>query len=206
MYGFDYHRPGSVDAALGLLAEHEDAKLLAGGQTLIPTMKLRLASPTALIDLNAIPELAGIEAGPDRVSIGAMTRHAAVANSDEVRQAIPALAELAGLIGDPAVRHMGTIGGSVANNDPAADYPAACLALGATIRTNRREIPADDFFTGMFETALEPNEIVTRVDFPVPRRAAYEKFRNPASRYALVGVMARRAVAAAAARPPRPEA
>ena len=188
MYGFDYHRPGSVDAALGLIAEHEDAKLLAGGQTLIPTMKLRLASPSALIDLNAIPELAGIEVGPDRVSIGAMTRHAAVATSAEVKQAIPALAELASLIGDPAVRHMGTIGGSIANNDPAADYPAACLALGATIRTNRREIPADDFFTGMFETALEPDEIVTRVDFPVPRRAAYEKFRNPASRYALVGV------------------
>ncbi len=188
MYGFEYHRPGSVEAARSLLGENEDAKLLAGGQTLIPTMKLRLASPSALIDLNAIPELAGIEVGPNHVSIGAMTRHAAVADSQEVRQAIPALAELVGLIGDPAVRHMGTIGGSIANNDPAADYPAACLALGATIRTDRREIPADDFFIGMFETALEPDEIITRVDFPVPRRAGYEKFRNPASRYALVGV------------------
>jgi len=188
MYAFDYHRPTSVRQAASLLAQNEDAKLLAGGHTLIPTMKQRLAAPSALIDLNAIPELSGIELKGRSLVIGAMTRHGAVATSPVVRQALPALAELAGLIGDPQVRHRGTIGGSIANNDPAADYPVACLALGATIVTNKRKIPADEFFTGLFETALEEGEIITRVSFPLVSRAAYEKFPNPASRYALVGV------------------
>ena len=144
-------------------------------------MKQRLAAPSALVDLGRIPDLVGIERTPDSLTIGAMTTHAMVAES-------PAIAEMAQIIGDPAVRHRGTLGGSVANNDPAADYPAALLALGATVRTDRREIPAEDYFRGLFETALDAGEIVTAVSFPVPRRAAYQKFRNPASRYALVGV------------------
>ncbi|HEY8580036.1 MAG TPA: xanthine dehydrogenase family protein subunit M, partial [Beijerinckiaceae bacterium] len=166
----------------------EDAKFLAGGMTLLPTMKQRLASPGALIDLSRADDLRGIEATARSVVIGAMTRHFDVANSEIVKEKIPALAELAGMIGDPAVRHRGTIGGSIANNDPAADYPAACLALGATIITNKRKIPAEAFFTGLFETALEEGELVTKVSFPTANRAAYEKFRNPASRYAIVGV------------------
>ncbi len=188
MYAFEYHRPANVRQAAALLQKAEDAKLVAGGHTLIPTMKQRLASPASLIDLGGMSELRGIEKKGRAVVIGAMTTHAEVAASDEVREAIPALAELAALIGDPAVRHRGTIGGSVANNDPAADYPAACLALGATIITNKRKIAADDFFTGMFDTALEEGEIITKVSFPVPGKAAYAKFRNPASRYALAGV------------------
>ena len=188
MYAFDYHRPENLRSAANLLAKAEDARLLAGGQTLIPAMKLRLTSSANLIDLGGIPELKGIEVTPRMVTIGAMTTHAEVESSEAVRGAIPALAELAGMIGDPAVRHLGTLGGSVANNDPAADYPAACLGLAATIHTTRRKLDADAFFTGMFETALEPDEIITRVSFPVPRRAGYAKFRNPASRYALVGV------------------
>ncbi len=187
MYAFAYHQPADLAGALAELA-HEDAKLLAGGQTLIPTMKQRLASPVALVDLRKIAELVGVSREGDVVRIGAMTRHADVARSAVVRGAIPALAELAGGIGDPAVRNRGTIGGSLANNDPAADYPAAALALGATIVTNARQIAAEDYFTGLFETALEPSEIITHVDFPVPEKAAYVKFRNPASRYALVGV------------------
>jgi aerobic carbon-monoxide dehydrogenase medium subunit len=188
MYAFTFHRPHTVRQAASLLAKHEEAKLLAGGHTLLPTMKLRLAGPPQLIDLSLIDGLAGIEMGGRSLTIGAMTRHNDVNTSPVVQQAIPVLAQLAGMIGDPAVRHMGTIGGSVANNDPNADYPAACLGLGATIITNKRRIKADDFFTGMFSTALEPAEIITKISFPVPKKAAYQKFRNQASRYALVGV------------------
>ena len=187
MYAFEYHRPETVSAAVADLA-NPDAKALAGGMTLLPTMKQRLASPAALIDLKNVHELAGIAREGDNLVIGAMTRHADVARSNVVQAAIPALASLAGLIGDAHVRNMGTIGGSLANNDPAADYPAAALALGATIVTNKRRIGAQDFFTGLFETALEAGELITQVSFPVPQRAAYMKFRNPASRYALVGV------------------
>ena len=187
MYAFAYHQPTSLKDAASLLAG-EDAKLVAGGHTLIPTMKQRLAAPGTLIDLGKVPDLVGIERSPRSITIGAMTTHGAVAESADVKEAIPALAELAALIGDPAVRHRGTIGGSVANNDPAADYPAACLALGATISTNKRKLSSEEFFTGLFETALEEGEIVTGVSFPIPHKAAYEKFRNPASRYALVGV------------------
>ncbi|CAH1659047.1 Carbon monoxide dehydrogenase medium chain [Hyphomicrobiales bacterium] len=188
MYAFDYHRPDSLRKAVNIATKVEDAKFLAGGHTLLPTMKQRLASPSALIDLNKVTELAGIELRGRTVVIGAMTRHAAVEQSPELQQALPALAELAHVIGDPQVRHRGTIGGSIANNDPAADYPAACLALGATIVTTKRKLTADEFFTGLFETALEDGELITKVIFPVVNRAAYEKFRNPASRYALAGV------------------
>jgi carbon-monoxide dehydrogenase medium subunit len=188
MYAFTYHRPTTVRQAANLLAKNEDAKLLAGGHTLIPTMKLRLASPSQLVDLSQIEGLAGIELQGRSLTIGAMTRHADVASSAVVKDNLPALAYLAGVIGDPAVRHRGTIGGSVANNDPTADYPAACLGLGATIITNKRRIKADDFFKGMFETALEPDEIIVRITFPLAQKAGYEKFRNQASRYALVGV------------------
>lgn len=188
MYAFDYQKPTSVRQAAALLAKAEDAKILAGGHTLLPTMKQRLAAPSALIDLSGIAELTGIERKGRSVVIGAMTKHGEVATSAVVKEAIPGLAELAELIGDPAVRNRGTLGGSIANNDPAADYPAACLALGATIVTNKRKIEADAFFTGMFETALEEGEIVVKVAFPVPSKAAYAKFRNPASRYALAGV------------------
>jgi carbon-monoxide dehydrogenase medium subunit len=188
MYAFDYHRPDSVAAAASLLGASEEAKLLAGGQTLIPTMKLRLASPGEIIDLSRIADLNGIALEGDKLVIGATTTHAVVAGSPIVKQAIPTLAELAHLIGDPAVRHRGTIGGSLANNDPAADYPAAALALGATITTSKRDIAADDYFKGLFETALEPGEIITKVAFPTHQKAGYAKFRNPASRFALVGV------------------
>jgi carbon-monoxide dehydrogenase medium subunit len=188
MYPTTYHRPGSVDQAASLLAGTEDAKLLAGGQTLLPTMKAHLAQPAALVDIARIPGLSGVTAANGAVTIGAATTHATVAGDATVNAHIPALARLAGGIGDPAVRHRGTLGGSVANDDPAADYPSAVLALGATVVTNRREIPADDFFQGMFTTALEDGEIITAVRFPVPKRAAYAKFPNPASRYAMVGV------------------
>ena len=187
MYEFEYQKPASLDDVTRLLGD-EDAKLVAGGMTLIPTLKLRLAKPTQLIDLGAIPSLKGITDERDAIVIGAMTRHAEVNRSDVVKRAIPALAAMAGMIGDPAVRNRGTIGGSIANNDPAADYPAAIVALNATVRTNKREIPADQFFTGMFETALQPGEIVTAVRFPKVAQANYQKFRNPASRYAIVGV------------------
>jgi carbon-monoxide dehydrogenase medium subunit len=188
MYAFTFHRPSSVRQAANLLAKSEDAKLLAGGQTLIPTMKQRLASPASLIDLSLIEGLSGIELRGRSIVIGAMTRHAEVADSPVVQENLPALAELAGEIGDPHVRNMGTIGGSLANNDPNADYPAGALGLGATIVTNKRRIAADEFFTGMFETALEADEIITKVMFPLAKKAAYVKFANPASRYALVGV------------------
>jgi carbon-monoxide dehydrogenase medium subunit len=188
MYAFNFHRPTSVRQAANLLAKHEDAKLLAGGHTLLPTMKMRLAAPGNLVDLSQIEGLSGIELKGRSISIGALTKHVEVANSDVVKQNLPALAELAGMIGDPAVRHRGTIGGSLANNDPTADYPAAALALGATIVTNKRKIVADDYFKGMFETALEADEIITKVTFPIAKKAGYVKFRNPASRYAMVGV------------------
>ena len=189
MYAFNYQRPKTVRQAAGLLAKAGgDGKLLAGGQTLLPTMKQRLASPAMLIDLGQVEGMSGVELKGRNLHIGAMTKHADVASSHVVKTAIPALAALAEGIGDPAVRNRGTIGGSIANNDPAADYPAACIGLGATSVTNKRKIPADEFFTGMFETALEDGEIITKVIFPVPQKAAYEKFPNPASRYAMVGV------------------
>ena len=192
MFSFNYHRPESLEAALALASAGEDARLLAGGQTLIPTLKQRLASPSDLIDLASVPALKDIVREADVLRIGAMVRHADVAASKVVREAIPALAELAGLIGDPAVRHRGTLGGSIANNDPSADYPAALLALDAIVETDRRHIAAEDFFLGLFETALAPGEIVTAVAFPVGARGAYEKFPNPASRYAMAGVFVAR--------------
>jgi carbon-monoxide dehydrogenase medium subunit len=188
MYAFSHHRPSTVRQAAGLLAKQQEAKLLAGGHTLIPTMKLRLAGPKHLIDLAKVEGLSGIEMRGRSLVIGAMTPHAEVATSAVVKENIPALAELAGKIGDPAVRHRGTIGGSLANNDPNADYPAGALGLGATIITNKRRIGADDFFKGLFETALEADEIITKVQFPKVNKAGYVKFPNPASRYALVGV------------------
>ncbi|MCK9993179.1 MAG: aerobic carbon-monoxide dehydrogenase medium subunit [Alphaproteobacteria bacterium] len=188
MYQFEYHRPKSLDEVTALLARCENPKILAGGMTLLATMKQRLAAPSDLIDLQDIAGMTGISVDAKNVAIGAMTPHHDVATSRDVAGAIPALAFLAGRIGDPLVRHRGTIGGSIANNDPSADYPSACLALGATIVTNVREIAADDYFRGMFETALKENEIITRIIFPIPQRAAYQKFPNPASRYAMVGV------------------
>jgi aerobic carbon-monoxide dehydrogenase medium subunit len=188
MRSFDYHRPSSLPEAAKAFAPVADTKLLAGGMTLIPAMKMRLTLPSVLVDLGGLAELRGIRAGKDEIAIGAMTRHADVAGSADVRRLIPALSALAGGIGDPQVRNRGTIGGSIANNDPAADYPAALLGLGATITTSKRKIPADRFFVGMFETALESGEIILQVTFPVMAMASYEKFRSPASRYALVGV------------------
>jgi carbon-monoxide dehydrogenase medium subunit len=187
MYDFSYQKPASVDDAVKLLAADPEAKALAGGMTYIPVLKQRLAKPTVIVDLAKVG-LTGIKVGANSVTIGAMTTHATVTKSAELNAKIPGLAALAGMIGDEAVRHRGTIGGSIANNDPAADYPAAALALGATIKTNKRSIKADEFFTGMFSTALEQGELITAVEFPVPTKAAYEKFRNPASRYAIVGV------------------
>jgi len=186
MHAFQYHRPSSVNDASGLLKG--EARLLAGGQSLVQAMKLRLSSPSAIVDLGTIKDLSAIKASGSEITIGAMARHAEVANSADVKKAIPALAQLAGMIGDRQVRAMGTIGGSLANNDPAADYPAAVLGLGATITTNKRKIAADDFFKGLYETALQAGEIITSVTFPVPRRAGYAKFKNQASRFAIVGV------------------
>lgn len=188
MYDFSYHAPSTVAEAASAIGGADDGKIMAGGQTLIPTMKQRLASPSDVVSLQGCRDLVGISADGSTVTIGAMTTHAAVANSSEVKAAIPALAALAGDIGDAQVRNRGTIGGSVANNDPAADYPSAVLALGATVVTTKREIAADDFFQGMFETALDEDEIITAIRFPVPDSAGYAKFDNPASRYALVGV------------------
>ncbi|RFC65402.1 xanthine dehydrogenase family protein subunit M [Fulvimarina endophytica] len=189
MYETTYRRPTSIDEAVKLLRESDgEGKLMSGGMTLIPTMKARLAMPSALIDLRHIEDLKGISFENGRLRIGGGTTHAETKASETVRQNAPTFSYLAGLIGDPAVRHMGTVGGAVANHDPAADYPAALLAMGATIHTNTREIAADDFFTGMFETALEENEIVTAVSFEPPQAAGWEKFRNPASRYAMAGV------------------
>jgi carbon-monoxide dehydrogenase medium subunit len=188
MHAFEYHRPSSSKDAIALAGKKSEGRYLAGGQSLVQAMKLRLSSPSDLIDLGSLKELSFVKASKDGVEIGAMTRHADVAASAEVRKAIPALAALAGIIGDRQVRHMGTIGGSLANNDPAADYPAAALGLGATITTNKRKIEADKFFKGLYETALEPGELITSVSFPAPKRAAYMKFKNPASRFAIVGV------------------
>ena len=190
MYAFDYHRPSSVSDAVALLTG--EATVLAGGQTLIPTLKQRLAQPSAVVDIRGIANLGDIVPDGTDISIGATARHADVANHDGVQGMIPALAALAGGIGDAQVRNMGTIGGSVANNDPAADYPAAVVGLNATVHTNSRQIAADDFFTGMFETALNDGEIITKIVFPKPEAAAYVKFPNPASRYAMVGVMVAR--------------
>lgn len=189
MYEFQYHRPSTLDEAARMLSGAEDASFIAGGQTLLQTLRQRLAQPSDVVDLGGIAELRGIRREGDQVVIGAMTRHNEVARSADVAGAIPALATLAGGIGDAQVRNMGTLGGSIANNDPAADYPAGLLGLGATVVTNSREIPADDFFVDMFETALEPGEIIRAVRFPVPQRAGYVKFDQPASRFALVGVM-----------------
>jgi aerobic carbon-monoxide dehydrogenase medium subunit len=188
MHAFTYHRPATTRQAAGLVARKDEAKLLAGGHTLLPTMKQRLAAPPHIIDLAGIADLKGITRKGRNIVIGAMATHAEVAASPIVQEAIPALAALAGNIGDPHVRNRGTIGGSVANNDPSADYPAAILAMGATITTNSRKIGADEFFAGMFTTALDDGEIITKISFPIPGKAAYAKFPNPASRYALVGV------------------
>ncbi len=190
MHEFTYRRATSVADAVAAFRGAEDAAYLSGGHTLLPAMKQRLAAPTDVIDLAGLDELVGIAVDADAVEVGALTPHAAVAASAEVGAAIPALAALAGKIGDPQVRNKGTIGGSIANNDPAADYPAALVGLGATVVTERRRIAADDFFTGLFETALAEGEIVTSVRFPRPAKAGYAKFPNPASRYAIVGVMA----------------
>jgi aerobic carbon-monoxide dehydrogenase medium subunit len=188
MYQTTYHRPSSVDEAAALFAKGTDAKYLAGGHTLIPVMKQRLAAPSDVIDLVGIKELVGIEASGDTLTIKAATPHYDVATNATVRKALAALAHLASVIGDPAVRHRGTIGGSIANNDPAADYPAAVLALGAVVKTNKRSIAADDFFKGLFTTALADGEIITAVSFPIPAKAGYAKFPHPASRFALTGV------------------
>lgn len=188
MYSFEYVKPGSLTEVSAFLKANPEARPLAGGMTLIPTLKARLAQVSHLVDLAALEELRGIELKGSQLVIGAGTRHNDVMRSEHVRKAIPALAELAGRIGDPAVRNLGTLGGSVANNDPAADYPAAVLALGATIVTDNREIAADDYFQGMFATALDPGELILRIVFPVPKRAAYEKFAHPASGYAMTGV------------------
>ncbi|RKF07103.1 xanthine dehydrogenase family protein subunit M [Oceaniradius stylonematis] len=188
MYAVNYHKPASIEDAVAAIGGADEAKILAGGQTLLPTMKQHLAAPSDVIDIRGIGGMTDIAVRGDTVTIGAAATHAAVAGSNEVGSVCPALAALAAGIGDPAVRHMGTIGGSIANNDPAADYPAGLLALGATIVTNNREIAADEFFTGMFTTALEDGEIITAINVSAPGKAAYAKFRNPASRYAMVGV------------------
>ncbi len=190
MHNFNYQRPGSVDDAVQALSNASDGTLMGGGMTLLPTLKQRLASPSDVIDLGGVSGLSGISEDGGAVVIGAMTTHAEVVSNAVVTAKIPALAALVETIGDPQVRNRGTIGGSIANNDPAADYPAALVGLGATVRTNKREIAADDFFTGLFETALGDDEIITAVSFPVPDKAGYAKFPNPASRYAIVGVMA----------------
>jgi carbon-monoxide dehydrogenase medium subunit len=189
MYALNYVKAKSVKEAAELLAAHPEAKLLSGGMTLIPTLKQRLAKPSHLVDIGQLAELRAIEMKGDKLAIGAAAKHHEVATSAVAAKAIPALAELAGVIGDPQVRNMGTIGGSVANNDPAADYPAAVLGLNATVVTTKREIAADAFFKGMFATALAEGEIIVRIEFPLPKAAAYMKFHHPASGYAMAGVM-----------------
>jgi aerobic carbon-monoxide dehydrogenase medium subunit len=186
MYAFTYERPASAADAAKLAAS--GSKVLAGGQSLLASMKLRLSDPGKLVDLGGVKELAGIRREGNALVIGAMTRHADVAASAEVKSAIPALADLANHIGDKQVRNLGTLGGSVANNDPAACYPSAVLGLGATVHTTQRKIAADDFFKGMFATALNDGELITAISFPIPKRAAYMKFKQPASRFALIGV------------------
>ena len=187
MYATQYHRPKSISEAAKIFSAG-DAAYISGGHTLLPAMKARLAAPGNLIDLRHIPDLKGIQVAGDAVTIGGATTHFEVSQSADVKKAIPVLALLAGSIGDPAVRHLGTIGGSVANNDPAADYPSAVLALAGTVHTDKRQIAADEFFTGLYTTALGDGEIVTKVSFRVPASAGYAKFRNPASRYPMAGV------------------
>jgi carbon-monoxide dehydrogenase medium subunit len=188
MRSFEFHRPNTLAEVASLLGSVADSMPIAGGMTLLPTIKQRLAAPAALIDLSKIPQMFGVSFDGSALTIGAMSRHVDVAESEIVRAKIPLLASLAAGIGDPAVRNRGTIGGSVANNDPSADYPAAVLALDATVVTDRREIVADGFFRGVFETALEPNEVITALRFPIPSAGGYAKFKSPASRYAIVGV------------------
>lgn len=188
MYETTYHRPASVDEAVSMFARGTEAKYLAGGHTLIPVMKVRLAAPSDVIDIGRIKELIGIEATADTLTIKAATTYYDITQSAVAKRAIAAIVHLTSVLGDPHVRYRGTIGGSLANNDPAADYPAAVLALGATVLTNKRQIPADEFFKGLFTTALEDNEIITAVSFPIPAKAAYSKMRHPASRFALTGV------------------
>ena len=188
MENFNYHRPATVLEAAAMLKKAKDGKYMGGGHTLLPTMKQGLAAPTDIIDLSAIKNFGGIIVSQTVVTIKAGTTHMEVTNSEEIKKAIPALAEMAGKIGGVHVRNKGTVGGSIANADPAADYPSACLGLGATIETDKRKIEADKFFTGMFETALKAGEIITAVHFPIPKKSAHQKFPNPASRYALTGV------------------
>lgn len=188
MYDFAYHKPTSVADAVKLLSADPEARPISGGQTLLPALKHRLNRPTSLVDLSGIAELRGVKREGDKITVGALTRHIEVQNSPEIKSAIPALAFMATVIGDIQVRNRGTMGGSVSNNDPAADYPAAVLALNATLVTDKRRIAADDFFQGMFTTALEPGELLTAIEFPVPEKAGYAKMRNPASRYVMAGV------------------
>ncbi|MBB2927194.1 FAD binding domain-containing protein [Paraburkholderia silvatlantica] len=188
MYAFDYQRASDAQGAVKALAADADAKFLGGGQSLLAAMKLRLAQPSTLVDVTRIPELKAVQVDGQVVKVGAAVCHADVAENAQIRNTLPALADLAGMIGDRQVRALGTLGGSLANDDPAADYPAAVLALNATVVTDRRRIAADDFFLGMYETALEPDELIVSVEFQVPERAAYEKFPNPASHFALAGV------------------
>lgn len=188
MYETNYHRASSVDDAAALFKKGSDSKYLAGGHTLLPVMKQRLAQPSDVIDITKIPGMSGVSASGDALVIKAATTYYDIMSAKDTAKAIPALARLTSIIGDPAVRYRGTIGGSIANNDPAADYPAAILALDATVKTNKRSIKADDFFQGLFTTALEDGEIITEVSFPIPAKAAYEKMRHPASRFALTGV------------------
>ena len=195
MYETSYHRASSIDEAAALFAKGSDSKYLAGGHTLIPVMKQRLAAPSDVIDLARIKELVGVESSGDTLTIKAATTYFDIMHSADVKKSIPAIAYLTSVLGDPAVRHRGTIGGSIANNDPAADFPAALLALGATVKTNKREISADDFFKGLFTTALEDGEIIIQVVFPVPAKAGYAKMRHPASRFALTGVFVARSKA-----------
>jgi carbon-monoxide dehydrogenase medium subunit len=190
MYATTYHRPSSIDEAAALFAKGSESKYLAGGHTLIPVMKQRLASPSDVIDLGKIKELVGIELSADALTIKAATTYFDIMQSADARKAIPAIVHLTSVLGDPQVRYRGTIGGSIANNDPAADFPAAVLALGATVKTNKRSIAADDFFMGLFSTALQDGEIITAVSFPIPAKAGYSKMRHPASRFALTGVFA----------------
>src|SRR6478752_8962592 len=188
MHETTYHRPASVAEAAALFAKGSESKYLAGGHTLIPVMKQRLASPSDVIDLGKIKELVGIEASADALTIKAATTYFDILRSADAKRTIPAIVHLTSVLGDPQVRYRGTIGGSIANNDPAADFPAAVLALGATVKTNKRSIAPDDFFKGLFTTALEDGELITAVSFPAPAKAGYEKMRHPASRFALTGV------------------
>ena len=191
MYDFIYSKPGSVAEVVKMMGDDMEAKALAGGQTFIPVLKQRLNKPSAIIDLHGL-NLVGITAAPDKITIGAMTTHGAIMADKDIQARIPGLAKMASWIGDTQVRHRGTMGGSLANNDPSSCYPAAALALGATIVTDKRSIPIDEYFQGMFTTALAPDELITAIEFPIPEKSNYEKFRNPASRYAMVGVFVAR--------------